>query len=227
MVDCGRLARLHAVRDGRVGHRRRHGRLAEGPDDAARPGLRRRQRAGARRAPEGRPAHALLGLDVPRGRSALPEVLRHAAGAPALRPAQGARHAARRGAGARGRAATRLLAEATRQAVARWAEGQALAFNATEPAERANSVTCVLMPDRESAAAARLLPRQVRRGPRHGHRRALRARRSASRTWATSTRRWCSARSAPSRWRWPRSASRTAAGGVQAAVEYLGREVTA
>ena len=32
---CGRLARLHAVRDGRLGRRRRDGGLAEGPDDAA------------------------------------------------------------------------------------------------------------------------------------------------------------------------------------------------
>jgi alanine-glyoxylate transaminase/serine-glyoxylate transaminase/serine-pyruvate transaminase len=39
-----------------------------------------------------------------------------------------------------------LLAEATRQAVARWAEGGALEFNITNPAERANSVTNVLMP---------------------------------------------------------------------------------
>jgi alanine-glyoxylate transaminase/serine-glyoxylate transaminase/serine-pyruvate transaminase len=36
-----------------------------------------------------------------------------------------------------------LLAEATRQAVSRWAEGGALAFNIIRPAERANSVTCV------------------------------------------------------------------------------------
>ena len=41
-----------------------------------------------------------------------------------------------------------LLAEATRQAVGRWTEGQALAINATQPAERANSITCVLTPDR-------------------------------------------------------------------------------
>jgi alanine-glyoxylate transaminase/serine-glyoxylate transaminase/serine-pyruvate transaminase len=40
-----------------------------------------------------------------------------------------------------------LLAEATRRAVTRWAEGGALQFNATEPAERANSITCVLMPE--------------------------------------------------------------------------------
>ena len=53
--------------------------------------------------------------------------------------AEGLDHAARRHA---------LLAEATRQAVGRWAEGAALAINATQPAERANSITCVLTPDR-------------------------------------------------------------------------------
>jgi alanine-glyoxylate transaminase/serine-glyoxylate transaminase/serine-pyruvate transaminase len=37
-----------------------------------------------------------------------------------------------------------LLAEASRAAVARWAEGGALAFNIETPAQRANSVTCVL-----------------------------------------------------------------------------------
>ena len=42
-----------------------------------------------------------------------------------------------------------LLAEATRQAVGRWAEGQVLAFNATVPAERANSVTTILMQGRD------------------------------------------------------------------------------
>jgi alanine-glyoxylate transaminase/serine-glyoxylate transaminase/serine-pyruvate transaminase len=40
-----------------------------------------------------------------------------------------------------------LLGEATRQAVARWAEAGALDFNITRPAERANSVTNVLMPN--------------------------------------------------------------------------------
>ncbi len=30
----------------------------------------------------------------------------------------------------------------------RWGEGGALAINATEPGERANSITCVLTPDR-------------------------------------------------------------------------------
>ncbi|HEU4440000.1 MAG TPA: aminotransferase class V-fold PLP-dependent enzyme [Methylomirabilota bacterium] len=52
--------------------------------------------------------------------------------------AEGLDHAARRHA---------LLAEATRQAVGRWAEGRALAINATQPAERANSITCVLTPE--------------------------------------------------------------------------------
>jgi alanine-glyoxylate transaminase/serine-glyoxylate transaminase/serine-pyruvate transaminase len=42
-----------------------------------------------------------------------------------------------------------LLAEATRQAVARWAQGPVLAFNVTEPAERGNSVTTVLMSGRD------------------------------------------------------------------------------
>jgi alanine-glyoxylate transaminase / serine-glyoxylate transaminase / serine-pyruvate transaminase len=54
--------------------------------------------------------------------------------------AEGLEHAARRHA---------LLAEATRQAVGRWAEGGALTINATHPAERANSITCVLTPDRD------------------------------------------------------------------------------
>ena len=38
-----------------------------------------------------------------------------------------------------------LLAQATRSAVAKWAEGQVLTFNITNPTERANSITCVLM----------------------------------------------------------------------------------
>jgi alanine-glyoxylate transaminase/serine-glyoxylate transaminase/serine-pyruvate transaminase len=42
-----------------------------------------------------------------------------------------------------------LLAEATRRAVGKWAEGGALALNITEPAEHSNSVTTVLLPGRE------------------------------------------------------------------------------
>ena len=41
----------------------------------------------------------------------------------------------------------RLLAEAVRRAVGVWAEGGALDFNVTEPAERADAVTTVLMND--------------------------------------------------------------------------------
>ncbi len=41
----------------------------------------------------------------------------------------------------------RLLAEAVRRAVGVWAEGGALEFNVTEPAERADAVTTVLMND--------------------------------------------------------------------------------
>lgn len=41
----------------------------------------------------------------------------------------------------------RLLAEAVRRATAEWVKGQALAFNISEPAERANSVTTILMND--------------------------------------------------------------------------------
>ena len=39
-----------------------------------------------------------------------------------------------------------LLAEATRAAVAKWAEARALAFNIPNPADRANSITCILTP---------------------------------------------------------------------------------
>ena len=57
--------------------------------------------------------------------------------------AEGLEHAARRHA---------LLAEATRQAVARWAEGRVLDFNVRHAAERANSVTTILLPDRDPRA---------------------------------------------------------------------------
>jgi len=45
-----------------------------------------------------------------------------------------------------------LLAEATRHAVSRWAEGGALAFNIVRAEERANSVTTVLVQGREPSA---------------------------------------------------------------------------
>ena len=42
-----------------------------------------------------------------------------------------------------------LLAQATRSAVAKWAEGHVLTFNIANPTERANSITCVLMQGRD------------------------------------------------------------------------------
>lgn len=42
-----------------------------------------------------------------------------------------------------------LLAEAVRRAVGKWVEGQVLAFNITEPKERANSVTNILVQGRD------------------------------------------------------------------------------
>ena len=42
-----------------------------------------------------------------------------------------------------------LLAEATRAAVAKWAEGEVLAFNIPNPPDRANSITCILMRGRD------------------------------------------------------------------------------
>src|SRR6202162_5784648 len=47
----------------------------------------------------------------------------------------------------------RLLAEAVRQAVGIWAEGQVLGFNIAEASERANTVTTVLMADSHNPAA--------------------------------------------------------------------------
>jgi alanine-glyoxylate transaminase/serine-glyoxylate transaminase/serine-pyruvate transaminase len=45
----------------------------------------------------------------------------------------------------------RLLAEATRRAIVAWAEGQALTFNITEPAERCDTVTAIVTRDGASA----------------------------------------------------------------------------
>jgi alanine-glyoxylate transaminase / serine-glyoxylate transaminase / serine-pyruvate transaminase len=46
-----------------------------------------------------------------------------------------------------------LLAEAVRRAVAVWSEGQVLSFNIAEPTERSNTVTTVLMGDKQHPAA--------------------------------------------------------------------------
>jgi alanine-glyoxylate transaminase / serine-glyoxylate transaminase / serine-pyruvate transaminase len=47
----------------------------------------------------------------------------------------------------------RLLAEATRRAVGTWAEGQAIAFNCSEPEERSDTVTTVVMRNGASSTA--------------------------------------------------------------------------
>ena len=49
----------------------------------------------------------------------------------------------------------RLLADATRTAVGVWSEGQALRFNITEPAERSDTVTTILVDDPDRLAALR------------------------------------------------------------------------
>ncbi|MEL6374503.1 MAG: alanine--glyoxylate aminotransferase family protein [Pseudomonadota bacterium] len=46
----------------------------------------------------------------------------------------------------------RLLAGATKAAVERWAQGEVLAFNVADPAQRSGSVTVVRMPEAEAAA---------------------------------------------------------------------------
>src|SRR3546814_3519903 len=89
------LFRSHAVRDGSLGRRCGRHRLAEGPDDAARPRPGGGGPAGHPGAPVGRPAHRLLGLDQARWGAALSEVLRHVARASPVRPAPGDRHAVR------------------------------------------------------------------------------------------------------------------------------------
>ena len=47
----------------------------------------------------------------------------------------------------------RLLGEAVRRAVAKWAEGQVLGFNIAEPAERSDTVTTVTMSDSHDPVA--------------------------------------------------------------------------
>jgi alanine-glyoxylate transaminase/serine-glyoxylate transaminase/serine-pyruvate transaminase len=49
----------------------------------------------------------------------------------------------------------RLLAQATRAAVNVWTEGQMIKFNITEPAERSDTVTTILVNDAEKLAQLR------------------------------------------------------------------------
>jgi len=53
-----------------------------------------------------------------------------------------------------------LLADATRAAVSRWAEGGAMTFNIAEPGERSNSVTTVRMEPEDAAALLRFCNEQ-------------------------------------------------------------------
>ena len=91
-----------------------------------------------------------MGLDLPRGRGALPQIC----GTPpehllfALRAAldlifaEGLENVFHR---------HRLLAEATRRAVGTWAEGQSIGFNVSEPEERSDTVTAIVTRNGESA----------------------------------------------------------------------------
>ena len=66
----------------------------------------------------------------------------------------------------------KLLADAVRARSTKWTEGQALAFNIEEPDERSNTVTTVLVKDKEQLhGVSRLLQQEVRRGDRRRHRR--------------------------------------------------------
>jgi alanine-glyoxylate transaminase/serine-glyoxylate transaminase/serine-pyruvate transaminase len=81
------------------------------------------------------------------------------------------------------------IAEATRRAVSTWAQGQAIGSNCSEPEERSETVTTVIMHNGEGSRAIADYCRDkcgvvLGRGSAR-----TRARRFGSRTWATSTRR--------------------------------------
>ena len=133
---------MHALRDGCVGHRRGGGRLAEGAHESARPRVHRRLGARAHRPPRRGPRDPLLDWTFREGDE---HYQKYCGTAPehllfGLRRAlellfeEGMENVFRRHA---------LLADATRAAVAAWAEGGAVEFNATEPSERADSLTTV------------------------------------------------------------------------------------
>ncbi len=88
-------------------------------------------------------AALLLGLGAPQGRAVVPQVLRHAAAEPAVRPRGGAGADVRRRAWPRCGRGTRRLAGAVQAAVAGWRGGGALEFFAQEPASRSVSVTTI------------------------------------------------------------------------------------
>ena len=75
-----------------------------------------------------------------------------------------------------------LLADATRAAVSRWAEGGAFELNVLEPSKRSNSVTTVPLYRLRPATARDLLPRAVWSGPGIRDRRGARRTRDADRS---------------------------------------------
>ena len=86
MVDT--IASLCSMpfRDGRLGRRRRGGRIAKGADGPSGPGVQRCRPQGQGTPRTRRPRHPLLGLGVSRRTRALHEVLRHGARTSPLRP---------------------------------------------------------------------------------------------------------------------------------------------
>ena len=123
--------------------------LAEGPDDAAGPRLRRRQRAGARGAQDGRACARSTGTGPSaRARSTTRSTA-------ARRPSTCCSACARPStccwprASTTPSAATRCWPRRRARPWRKWAEGQVLAFNIANPAERANSITCILMQGRD------------------------------------------------------------------------------
>ena len=123
------------------------------------------------------------------GERALPQILRHAAGASAVRAcapaldmllAEGLENAFLR---------HRLLAEATRRAVSAWSEGQALGFNIAEANERSDTVTTVTLNGYDPAALQRYCKEKCGVVLGTGDRRSVRQGAFASPIWATSMRR--------------------------------------
>ena len=138
---CGGLAGLHEVRHGRLGRGRRDGGLAEGPDDAAGPGLCRRQSIVRARCTRRRGCARRIGTGPTARASSTTRNM------PARRPNTCCTACARRSTCCSRKGwrtcsgATQLLAEAVRRAVGVWAEGQVIGFNIIEPSERCNTVT--------------------------------------------------------------------------------------
>ena len=104
LVDTISSLGLDRLPPRRVGRRRHGRRLAEGPDAAGRARLQRDLREGAARVGVGAAAALLLGLGADRRGQPHRLLALHVGDEPALRPARGARDAARGGARERVRA---------------------------------------------------------------------------------------------------------------------------